>query len=81
MDDTVKQQTDHKLAFAKFLKAKRTKKKISVATLASTAGISKAFVYLVEQQTHSPSIDTAGRMLDSMGESWASFSRYVNKSV
>lgn len=63
--------------FAQFVKEKRKQKKIKMKDICDKADVSDSFIYLVEKNVNSPSIHNATRILDSLGESWATFINYT----
>ena len=63
-------------SFASFVREKRKQKNIKFDVLKSRSGISKTFIYFVEDQRNVPSLDTADRILDGLEESWEEFIQY-----
>jgi transcriptional regulator with XRE-family HTH domain len=67
--------------FSQFIKTKRKQKNLKVKELAAKAGVSKAFIYLVETEQNNPSIRTAGSILSALEESWESFIAYSKEAA
>jgi transcriptional regulator with XRE-family HTH domain len=63
--------------FADFVRLKRKDKKIKFNELKARSGISKSFIYFVEDRRNIPSLETADRILDGLEESWDSFIEYT----
>lgn len=68
-------------AFSKFIKTKRKEKQIKVNDLAKKAGVSRAFIYLIETEVNNPSIRNAGMILNALDESWESFLSYSKEAA
>jgi predicted transcriptional regulator len=60
------------LQFAQFIRTKRLEKNIGVMELAYRAGVSRAFIYLLESGQNGVTLKTAERILMALGESWES---------
>jgi transcriptional regulator with XRE-family HTH domain len=66
--------------FAEFVRQKRRDKKIRFHDLKERSGISKSFIYFVEDRRNVPSLESADRILDGLEESWEDFIEYSRKS-
>lgn len=68
-------------SFAAFIKNKRKEKRVPVQDLARKAGISRAYIYLIEKEENNPSILTAEQILMALEESWESFIAYARAAA
>lgn len=69
MDNSTPTMVEH---FAKFIKAKRIEKKITVRKIGHIADVSECFIWMLETGRSQPTMHTADRILNAIDESWES---------
>jgi transcriptional regulator with XRE-family HTH domain len=69
------------IKFAEFVNYKRKQKNMRVSDVAEKAGLSKAFIYLLQSKLNQPSLSSASRILGALGETWDSFAEYMREAA
>jgi hypothetical protein len=66
--------------FSMFVKLKIQEKNLAVKNIATDAGKSHQYVYLVKDNLVSPSLTNAEKILTGIGETWESFAEFMRAS-